>query len=268
MRNVLKVGGVIFGALVITALGIDAADTISGSRSTMLGQLIATEGGVCPEGMQELPTANTFTCFDVYEASTGEDCMIAAPNNEIDSLKNTQDSNCNAASKEGAQPWTYISREGAQTACMRAGKRLPTNDEWQLIAAGTPDTQKDCVIDGRAANRTGQSGTCVSASGAYDAVGNVWEWTRDDVFDGTYNGRVLPSEGYVAQVDAGGVATLTSTTSLQMFGDDYFWSNEKGAYAIMRGGYYGSQSDAGVYTAHAATLPTMTGAAIGFRCVQ
>ena len=36
----------------------------------------------------------------------------------------------------------------------------------------------------------------------------------------------------------------------------------------MRGGYYSSRNDAGVYTTHAGTVPTMAGAAIGFRCIQ
>lgn len=264
----VKVTGVIFGAMVITALGIDAADTLSGSRSTMLGQLIATEEGGCPEGMAALPTAGTFSCFDIYEAATHEDCPVSDPRNEIDALKNAQDANCGSISESGRTPWRFVSRETAQTACMRSGKRLPTNKEWQLIAQGTPDGLRDCNINSGSAGVTGNYSSCVSAAGAYDAVGNVWEWTNEDVFDGTYNGRALPEEGYVLQVDTGGVATVSGTTSAEVFGEDYFWSKPAGAYAMMRGGFYGSQKDAGVYTTHAATLPTVTGAAIGFRCVQ
>ncbi|MDC1205621.1 formylglycine-generating enzyme family protein, partial [Candidatus Pacebacteria bacterium] len=116
--------------------------------------------------------------------------------------------------------------------------------------------------------KTGERAGCISAAGVFDAVGNVWEWTNDDVFDGSYNGRALPVEGYVRQVDRGGIATVSGTSSAELFGEDYIWSKETGVYAIMRGGFYASKDDAGVYAVHAATLPTMRGAAIGFRCVQ
>ena len=268
MKGVLKIGAVIFGAVIITALGIDAADTLSGSRSTMLGQLIATQEGVCPDGMVEHPTASTFTCFDEYEASTDESCPVPNPQNEIDALKNAKDSGCGAVSAASRPPWTFVSREQAETACMRAGKRLPTNEEWQQIAAGTPDAVGDCNASKGKIEQTGDSPSCRSAAGAYDVVGNVWEWTSDDVFDGVYNGRDLPAEGYVLQVDKGGVATKSGTSPDELFGEDYFWSEKEGAYAMMRGGFYGSQEDAGVYTTHAATLPTMAGPAIGFRCVR
>ena len=102
----------------------------------------------------------------------------------------------------------------------------------------------------------------------HDTIGNVWEWTSDDVFDGSYNGRKLPESGYVTQVDAGGVAVVSSTSPDQAFYNDYIWSNPIGVYGIMRGGFYGSNADAGIYTIHAYTLPTTPGAAIGFRCVQ
>lgn len=264
----LKIGSVIFGAVAITALGIDAADTLQGSRTTLLGQLISSEviDGVCPEGMIEVGTATTFSCVDIYEASPSESCPVLSPKNILDTKKNTEDAACEAFSAADVEPWRFIDRENAQLVCTRAGKRLPTNEEWQLIAAGTPEG--DCEIDSNAAAPTGSNGSCLSAVGIYDAVGNVWEWTHDDVFDGEYNGRPLPEEGYVQQVDKGGVATVTGTSSSEAFGQDYMWSKETGAYAMMRGGFYGSESDAGVYTLHAATLPTLTTGAIGFRCVR
>lgn len=264
----LKIGGVIFGAVAITALGIDAADTLQGSRATLLGQLVSTETAVCPEGMVELAAATSFSCVDIYEASPDNDCPARNPVNIFDTQKNLADAECRATSKAKAAAWVYVTREDAQTACVRAGKRLPTNEEWQLFAAGTPDTKEVCVADESSADVTGSRSACISASGVFDAVGNVWEWTHDDVFDGEYNGRPLPSEGYVLQVDRGGIATVSGTSSSALFGEDYFWAKPEGVYAIMRGGFYGSREDAGVYTAHAATPPTVTGQAIGFRCVM
>lgn len=264
----LKVGSVIFGAVAITALGIDAADTLQGSRTTLLGQLAATESGGCPEGMIAHPTAQTFTCVDKYEASVGEDCPIATPQNEFQTKDNIEDQDCGAVSRPEVTPWRHITREQAQLACARSGKRLPSNEEWQQFSAGTPDAEHTCNISSAAVRAGGSSPDCLSASGVFDAVGNVWEWTNEDVFDGQFNGRELPEEGYVVQVDRGGVATLTGDEASELFGEDYFWSKKEGSYGMMRGGFYGSKSDAGVYTTHAATLPTRAGAAIGFRCVK
>ena len=73
----LKVGGVIVGALIITALGIDAADTLQGSRNTLLGQLASSgESGGCPAGMIKVSAATTFTCVDLYEAAPSNDCSV------------------------------------------------------------------------------------------------------------------------------------------------------------------------------------------------
>lgn len=264
----LKVGAVIFGAVLITALGIDAADTLTGSRSTLLGQLAATNVDGCPDGMIAVAAAPTFTCVDQYEASPGEGCPFEQPSNRLESKANVDDPDCGATSVEDVEPWRYITRDQAQLACVRAGKRLPTNEEWQLFAAGTPDSETDCNIDGDGAQKLGENESCVSAVGVFDAVGNVWEWTNGDVFDGQFNGRELPEEGYVRQIDKAGIAVLTSNESSELFGEDYFWSKAEGAYALMRGGFYGSQEDAGVYAVHAATPPTFAGLAIGFRCVQ
>lgn len=264
----LKVGAVIFGAVLITALGIDAADTLSGSRSTLLGQVIGGgQNGVCPSGMAEVATAATFKCVDIYEASAGANCPHENPTNELQTKENIDSSSCVAESKADTKVWSYITREQAVTACMRAGKRLPLSDEWYMVSVGTPDDAAKCNIDSNTVVETGKNQECVSAAGAHDTIGNVWEWTSDDVIEGMHEGRPLPEEGYVAQVDAGGVAVLTNQVPAEIFYKDYLWSSKEGAFGILRGGFYGSRSDAGVYAVHARTLPTAAGTAIGFRCV-
>lgn len=264
----LKIGGVIFGAVIITALGIDAADTLSGSRSTLLGQLATTDKNSCEEGMIAVPSATTFTCVDEYESSASPECPLDKFTSEFNTHTNLETESCKASSKDGQTPWVYITREEAQVACLRAGKRLPTNEEWQVLAAGTPDTDAECNTSRNSPSVTGGHSLCQSAIGAFDAVGNVWEWTSDDVFDGQYNGRALPQEGFVAQVDNGGVAAVSTTSPQAQFGADYFWMKPEGAFGIMRGGYHGSKEDAGVFAVHAATRPTFVSAAIGFRCLK
>ena len=70
---------VIFGALIITALGIDAADTLNGSQGTLLSQVISKDGGICPPGMSVVTNVPTLTCVDTYEVSAGEKCPAQNP---------------------------------------------------------------------------------------------------------------------------------------------------------------------------------------------
>jgi hypothetical protein len=265
----VKVFGVVFGAVLVTALGIDAADTMSGSRSTLLGQLISSEvTGVCPKGMAHVPQGMTFTCVDLFEVSAATTCPHPNPQNELQTKENIESTNCEAASEEDVDAWRFITREQAVIACSRAGKRLPKSNEWYVFAVGTPDDSLRCNIDSSAVSKTGLHKQCIASTGVFDAIGNAWEWTQDDVINGQYQGRALPPEGYVTQVDSHGVATLTNSASSDLFYKDYFWSAQEGAYGILRGGFYGSKEDAGVYSVQAQTLPTAAGTAIGFRCVQ
>ena len=82
-------------------------------------------------------------------------------------------------------PSTNVTWFQAQEACANAGKRLPTNAEWQVGANGTPDpgpdngtTDCNTASDG-AASLTGARSSCVSARGAFDMVGNLAEWVAD-----------------------------------------------------------------------------------------
>ncbi len=264
-----KVTLIILGAVIITSLGIDATDTINGSRGTLLSQIV---GGIdsnnCPKGMSSVENIGAIKCVDIYEASVGESCPNDNPTNIIDSLKNIENSSCEPVSKEDVIPWRFITRDQAMQACARVGKRLPTNAEWYQLSLGMADTENNCNVSSGSLNVSGKNTLCISPSGAYDLVGNVWEWVSDDIIDGLYNNRTLPPTGYVSQIDVAGMAVVSSSTEIELFGKDYFWSKADGAYGIIRGGFYDSGTDAGIYTVHADTLPTVAGTAIGFRCVK
>jgi len=259
----LKITGVILLAGIITSLSIDAADTLSGKGGTMLGQLIGGIENACEAGMVKVSSALTFSCVDKYEVSAGENCAINEPTNQFDTEVNLSNQKCLLMSDESGIPWRHINRQQAEVMCTRDGKRLPTASEWYKFSLGTPgsscNTGSNKVFNGR------ENPECVSASGVNNTVGNVWEWVSDDIIDGLYEGRKLPNTGYVTQVDNGGMATMTSEEKLA---DGYFWSGEMGALGIIRGGFYGSRSDAAVYTVHAETSPNFFGTAVGFRCVK
>lgn len=264
----LKIFGVIFGAVVITALGIDASDTLTGKGGTLLGQLAGTVNEICPKDMTEIATGQSFTCIDTYEASADNNCPYPNPSNEQETLENLRSQSCVSIATDGKHPWRFISREQAALVCARAGKRLPKSSEWYVASVGTPDNQNSCNTDSSSVIASGNKKSCVSVFGVFDMVGNAWEWVADDVIDGKMNGRQLPSKGYVAQVDMDGIATVTEESPNNLFAADYFWSDNQGAYGVLRGGFYGSETDAGVYAVHGQTLPTSAGTAIGFRCVK
>ena len=104
-------------------------------------------------------------------ASTGQNCT-----NDI-----------YAVSLPGVLPSAHITWFQAQQACKNARKRLPSNAEWQAAVAGTPEPGSvpqltDCNTANLSANPlspTGSRSRCVSADGAFDMVGNLWEWVAD-----------------------------------------------------------------------------------------
>ena len=268
MKRVAVIITIIVGALVVTALGIDAADTWEGKSGTLLSNLLSSEAtSMCPKGMQHIETAQTFSCVDTYEASAASVCPKTQPNSPLDTRANLDAAACSAVSDEVAEPWRYVTREEAEVSCARAGKRLPTAVEWYIAARDT--RAEHCNVAGGAVVRGSANTECVSVYGVHHMVGNVWEWVSDDVINGSWQNRTLPASGYVTQVDIAGIATETSPdTRSEIYQGTYFWSGAEGAFGMIRGGFYNSRSDAGVAAVHAGTAPTFAGEAVGFRCVK
>jgi hypothetical protein len=267
MKKWAKVTLVVIGALIVTSLGIDAADTLQGKSGTLLSQVIRTEGG-CGPGMVSVDAIPGITCVDAFEVSSGEECPIDVPSNSIESQKNADTRECIPESVDGATPWSFVTRDQALQLCARAGKRLPTASEWYGLSLGMTDVESSCNVSSKTIAVTGSYDACVAPHGAYDLVGNLWEWVSDDVIDGNFNNRALPENGYVEQVDNAGIATLTNSGEQELYGKDYFWPPDGGAFGMVRGGYYDSGSDAGVYAVHADTPPNAASVGIGFRCVR
>lgn len=258
------------GGIVLVSIGVYAFDTVQQTGSGLTAQLASSEqtSRGCPSGMSQIDVRGTTLCIDQYEAAASEECPHEKPEKHGDTLVNVQMVGCKPVSEPGRKPWRYISRTHAELACAKAGKRLPTAAEWYAAALGTPDDSAVCNIASGAPSNGGSYPSCVSPVGVYDMVGNVWEWVDEDVIEGEWNGRALPPSGYVKDVAVDGIAVHTQGTSSPLYNDDRFWLDATGVRGVTRGGYYNSGTDAGIFATFAASPPSLTGTAVGFRCVQ
>lgn len=253
------------GVIALTSVTIDATSSLPVSQSAL--GIIARDvtQTQCPDGMQEVALADRRYCIDTYEASPSDSCPHQKIRSAVDTNTNLAADRCVPTSAAGVVPWTHVSQHQARELCARAGKRLAAPDEWHEAALGVHDA--NCNIHGGTLKKTGTLQGCVSASGAYDLVGNAWEWVNLTAASGTVTDRLLPKAGYVHGADGAGLATETSATPSPAFGNDYFWGRTNGISALMRGGFFGSGSDAGLFAAHARMDPSFRGEAVGFRCV-
>jgi len=266
MKGKLLKGSLIgLSAVVLSTLGIFASDTLRGIDSRVSNVAGLGNTSVCKDGSVPLRSDGDVVCIDKYEASPGEDCPNQQLSSSIHSERNIGTDGCFAVSTPNKQPWNYISLPQAQRVCARSGKRLPTNSEWYAYALGT-DTSK-CVIDEKEYSETGTS-ECISSVGAHDVVGNLWEWVDESVVEGTFNNQRLPEDGYVSSVDANGIAITSTGSPDELYEEDYFWAKSEGVYGMIRGGFYGSGSDAGLYTTNASVQTSLATLGIGFRCVE
>jgi hypothetical protein len=268
-RQTLSIVVSILGAVVLTTFGIDAADTLSNRSGTLLGNALAPKAPSCPEHMADVALPSMHLCVDVFEATAGASCSKKRVESAIDTRALLAESSCVPGSEEGEVPWTFVTMNQAHELCAKAGKRLPTPEEWYRVALGSPDQKDVCNITGATLREGKGESSCKNAFGIYNAIGNAWEWVDGTVKDGAYNAVQIPASGYVVQANETGIATLTSDTSPNPdYKNDYFWSDQAGEYGILRGGFYGSGDDAGLYSVQAKTSPALSSGAIGFRCVK
>lgn len=170
--------------------------------------------------------------------------------------------NIYAVSIPGARPAGFMTYFQAAAAARNALKRLPTNQEWQAAALGTPDGTP-CNVGpdetypsnpNAVPANTGSQPGCVSDVGVFDMVGNLWEWVAE------------------WRAFSPGCFTLPAT-----FGGDLSCvggptgSGETGA--MIRGGFFGpfnlgGGTHAGVFAVRANITPSFSPGGIGFRCAR
>lgn len=102
-------------------------------------------------------------------------------------------------------PVVNISLQDAEEYAKWAGKRLPTECEWQFAAQGNSGRRYPWgnEMDTTACNhKTGHTTDVtafpkgISASGVMDMVGNVWQYTSDRFYNGSYYFSILKGGSY------------------------------------------------------------------------
>ena len=208
-----------------------------------------TDADGCPGTMARVQDR---FCIDRYEAQLelleGSAWVERSPYEQLGSGEDVR-----AIAAAGATPQAYISGDDAAAACLRAGKRLCTSDEW-LAACQGPDSHiypygdshisgacnddyagshplvdyfgtSDGIWDSEHMNDPGinqQVGTvaaggsftaCESAWGVFDLHGNLHEWVTDG--DGAFRG------GFYADASINGAGCLYVTTAHARSYHDY-----------------------------------------------
>ena len=164
--------------------------------------------------------------------------------------------NLYAVSIPGVTPSRFMTWFQVLAFARNSGKRLPTNAEWQAAALGTPDTggadngATTCNTDNRApgVTPTGSRTSCVSDVGAFDMVGNLWEWVAD------------------------WVPRSTACPDWGTFSDDFMClagaDASSGPGAMIRGGNFGIGRFAGVFAVRGGRIPSDLSVNIGFRAAR
>ena len=164
-------------------------------------------------------------------------------------------------SKSGVLPSTQVTWFQASRACRASGKRLPTNDEWNEAASGTPrgsaDQSSPCTASPGGAGGlrlTGASKGCMSVWGAEDMVGNTAEIMAEWAIGvGTQPG--FTPQKYWPPSFGGKMFNVTSTS----------FEGSTAPMQVLRGATSGDNEDATVFSV--AVTQTVAQTSQGFRCM-
>jgi len=159
---------------------------------------------------------------------------------------------------EATHPVCHVCYYEAEAFAKWAGKRLPTEFEWEVAASWNPSTKRaqkfpwsDSKADSHAANIDQLAFSTapidafrrnISPLGCYGMIGDVWEWTSSD-FNGYTGFKSFPYKEY----------------SEEFFGSEY---------KVLRGGSWATRPGAIRNTFRNWDYPIRRQIFSGFRCAQ
>jgi formylglycine-generating enzyme required for sulfatase activity len=191
--------------------------------------------------------------MDLYEVTVARYArFLAATNREPPSYWETV-----KLAEHGDRPVIGVDWADAEAYCRWAGKRLPTEAEWEKAARGTDERQypwgnqkpapdlANYALGARFSYSqvlmpVGKYGKAASPYGLFDMGGNVWEWTQD-WYDGAYYGK-SPEKN-----PAG---------------------TEQGQFKVLRGGSWSDMAKYMLTYGRFKLLPATRNSYTGFRCAK
>ena len=147
--------------------------------------------------------------------------------------------------------------------------------------ASTDDTDPYYQTGNTAPSIEKRTFTLSNGENVWDLSGNVWEWNRDTIrrkhephsssASNTWNWYELTSLDNYGKLSYANTRPSKSTwNATQNMGRIYTYSpsadTDETVYAFVRGGNWGSTSNAGLFTLYLVLVPGVTNGGIGFRC--